>query len=243
MIHRIKLILFFLVACCGAHAQRNFYHRIDLGSSNVYTFVLSNIATGYTNYFTNDILFDDSYVYTLYSGDLHTKCMSPMGVIANDLFNDAFAGIKVGYQSDSFSAFNWGVYASGHYRINQIQARFDEKSNYAKECFQYIKPGVGVLLTFGGVESNLIVQVEGAVRYDIPLSYKGMFGNNKGNTMKAGLSSHYSVKFAGHQDFSIGAFFDMNHYNVYKTSDIKFKPYSFGITFTITPKRGHDLYD
>jgi hypothetical protein len=241
---RLKLILLLCaIACCGVHAQRNFYHRIDVGTSNVYPFVISNIITGYANYYTNDILFDDSYVYTLYSGDLQTKAMNPMGVTASDLFNDVFAGVKLGYKTDNLSSFNWGVYLSGHYRINQIQTRIDESADYTKECFQYIKPGAGFLLTFGSVENKLTVELEGAVRYDIPLNYKGMFGDDKSEVMKSGLSSHYSLKFAGHHSFSLGAFFDMTHYNIYKTSAIKFKPYSFGVTITITPKRGHDLYD
>lgn len=113
--NRLKL----LVCACAvysvidANAQRNFYHRLDVGSANVYTFVLSNLLTGYANYLSGDMLFDNSYVYTLYDGSMdggkiRTKGFNPMGITATELFNDAFAGVKLGYQSDRLGFLNWG---------------------------------------------------------------------------------------------------------------------------------------
>lgn len=238
---KFLLTLLSLLMFIGANAKRNFYHRIDVGTSNIYTFVLSNIATGFANYYSRDILFDNSYVYTLYSGDIKTKGLNPMGVTARDLFNYAFAGVKLGYHSESLSSFNWGLYASAHYRINQVDAKTKNAEGYHIERFQYLKPGAGILLTFGGVESDLIVQFEAAARFDMPINYKGMFGSET-DCLKSGLSSHYSLKFAGNKAFSIGAFLDLTHYNLYKDNDLKMKPISFGAIFTITPKRGIDVY-
>lgn len=67
---KIRTFLISLTLCLATtvNAQRHFYHRIDVGSSNIYTFVISNLITGYANYLTHDILFDNSYVYTIYGG-------------------------------------------------------------------------------------------------------------------------------------------------------------------------------
>lgn len=245
-----SLIAFILCFAATVNAQRHFYHRIDVGSSNIYTFVLSNLITGYTNYFTHDILFDNSYVYTVFGGEVNgesvkTKAFNPMGITASDLFNDAFAGVKLGYKSDIMGAFNWGIYASGHFRFNQFKAKFAAMEDYTKERFNYLKPGVGLLLTFGGIESKVKVELEAAARYDLPVGYKGLWGTSAKDVLGKGMSSHYSIKVGGYSWFSAGIFADLYHYKLYSNTqnNSSFKPYSFGVTFTITPKRGEDIYD
>lgn len=247
---KTSLIVFILCIATTTSAQRHFYHRIDVGSSNIYTFVLSNLITGYANYFTHDILFDNSYVYTIYDGEVDgesvtTKAFSPMGITASDLFNDAFAGVKLGYKSDLMGAFNWGIYASGHFRINQFKAKSVDIGDYSKERFNYFKPGIGLLLTLGGIESKVKVEFEAAARYDYPVGYKGLRGTNAKDVLSKGLSSHYSIKVGGYSWFSAGVFADLCHYDLYTNTqnNSSFKPYSFGVTFTITPKRGEDIYD
>lgn len=247
---RTSLIAFILCFAAMANAQRHFYHRIDVGSSNIYTFVLSNLITGYTNYFTHDILFDNSYVYTVFGGEVNgesvkTKAFNPMGITASELFNDAFAGVKLGYKSDIMGAFNWGIYASGHFRFNQFKAKFAAMEDYTKERFNYLKPGVGLLLTFGGIESKVKVELEAAARYDLPTGYKGLWGTSAKDVLGKGMSSHYSIKVGGYSWFSAGIFADLCHYKLYSNTqnNSSFKPYSFGVTFTITPKRGEDIYD
>jgi hypothetical protein len=250
--NRLKILACVAILCgvVNANAQRNLYYRLDVGSSNIYTFVLSNLVTGYANYFSHDMLFDNSYVYTLYSGKIDggkikTKGFDPMGVTARDLFNDAFAGVKLGYQSDFTGPINWGIYASGHYRINQIKAKFPTMAGYGKERFIYLKPGIGLLITFGGVESDVKVQLEAAARYDMPIGYHGIEGTKADDVLNKGVSSHYSVKVGGYSWVSAGVFADFCHYDLYKKDVVaksNFKPFSFGVTFTITPKRGEDIY-
>lgn len=245
-----KLLIGIILMCntLSSIAQRHFYHRVDVASSNIYSFVVSNLVTGYANYLSHDILFDNSFVYTLYSGEIDdvkikSKGYSPMGVTAKEIFNDAYAGIKLGYQSDLMGSFNWGVYASGHYRINQADINFPVSEDYGRECFQYVKPGLGLLFTFGGVENNVKVQFETAVRYDIPIGYKGYFGTST-DVLQKGLSTHFSLKVAGFSWLSAGIFGDFAHYKTFKNmaDNDNFRPYSFGLTFTITPKRGEDLF-
>lgn len=246
----LMLMCSFLLSHLNTYAQRHFYHRLDVGSSNIYTFVVSNIVTGYVNYLTHDILFDNSYIYTLYSGDIDgikikTKGFNPMGVTARELFNDTFGGVKLGYQSDFISVFNWGLYASVHYKVNQVKSLFPEMEDYRNERFQYLKPGVGVLFTFGDMESKIKVQVEAAARYDMPMGYKGVAGTKANEVLNKGISSHFSIKVAGYSWLSAGLFADFNHYDLYENmaGGSHFKSCSFGVTFTITPKRGEDLYD
>lgn len=229
--------------------QRNFYHRFDVGSSNIYTFAASNLITGYANYLSSSILFDNSYTYSMYDGnyngaDIKTKKYEIAGLTARDLFDDCFAGLKLGYQSDNMGSLNWGVYASAHYKINQFRMQLPGMTDYSGECTQYIKPGAGLFLNFGSIESKTKVQIEGAVRYDIPISYKGYFGNKSGE-LNSGLSSHVAVKLAGYTWISAGIYADFNHYDLYKNigDGGKFKIYNFGLTFTITPKRMEDIYD
>ena len=250
----IFIIVLSMVTFCHtniAEAQRNFYYRIDVGSSNIYSFAVSNLITGYANYFAHNFLFDNSYTYTFYSGrymgdKTKIKPLDLMGISAEDLFNDCFSGVKLGYQSDNMGIFNWGIYGSAHYKINQFKAWFPFESDYRKECLQYFKPGVGILMTFGSIENKIKVQIEAAARYDIPISYNGVFGKNE-DILNKGISSHFSIKVAGYTDYSIGIFADLNHYNLYKDFDdignSKFKMYNIGITFTISAKRGEDMYD
>ena len=245
------LVLLLFSDCNCINAQRNFYHRIDVGSSNIYTFVGSNLITGYANYFTHDILFDNSYTYTFLNGsyqgqDIKTKALDLMGLTAQELFSDCFAGVKLGYQTDNMGSLNWGVYGSAHYKINQFNALFPFMNDYYKECIQYFKPGIGLFFTFGSVESKTKIQVEAAIRYDLPIGYKGVFGK-KTDALSNGVSSHFAIKIAGYTWLSAGLYADINHYNFYKEfkqiGNSKFKMFNLGITFTITPKRGEDLYD
>lgn len=236
----------------SAMAQRNFYHRIDVGSSNIYSFVGSNLITGYANYLTHDILFDNSFTYSFYNGtyngkDIKTKSYSMTGLTARELFGDCFAGIKLGYQSDYMSSVNWGLYASCHYKLNQFEAKWPDAQDYSGERAQYLKPGAGLFFTFGSVESQTKVQLEAALRYDMPMGYKGILGTKK-DELKSGLSSHFAIKFAGYSWISAGLYMDICHYDLYKDfkdagKDSKFKMYNVGVTFTITPKRGEDIYD
>ncbi len=216
-----------------------------MGSSNIYTFALSTIVTGFANYGVHNMLFDNSYVYTVYSGDIggesvKTKGANPMGINARDLFNDVLGGVKLGYQSDLVGVCNYGIYASAHYRINQMKTKLPGMEDYSYERFQYMKPGMGVFLTFGTVERKVKAQIEAAVRYDLAINYKGVDGTESKDAINNGLSTHFALKAIGYTWFSGGVFADFCHYHLF--DDSSFKPYSFGVTFTITPKRGEDYY-
>lgn len=242
-------VLLLFAGTSSLSSQRHFFHRIDVGSSNIYTFVVSNLLTGFGNYLTHDMLFDNAYAFTFFNGqyddeNIKTKMSNPIGIQARELFNDAFAGVKLGYQSDRPGFFNWGIYASTHYKINQFRAKFPINDDYHAEQVQYLKSGGGIFVTFGSIKTKIKTQIEAALRYDIPLNYSGTFGKGKENLAK-GLSSHFALKLGGYSWISGGLYADINHYDLYKeTSHIsKFKLRSMGIIFTITPKRGDDVYE
>lgn len=245
----IIALLSVLMTAASANAQnRHFYHRGDISSGNAYMFVGTNLLTAFANYLTHDILFDNSFNYTLFDGklygeDIKTKCNNIMGLKARELFNDFSIGAKLGYKSDSYGMVNWGVYGSFHYKINQFQIKASPTEDYTNERMNYIRPGIGVFAIFGDIESAVKFQIEYGLRYAIPVAYKGIAGDGS-DALSNGLQSHISLKLGGAHDFSGGVFVDINHFDSYKDmpSDSKFKSYTIGVTLTITPKRGERLY-
>ena len=243
------IILLIGIAESSQAQSRHFYHRIDIGSGNAYTFVGSNLITSFANYFAHDILFDNSFNYSVFSGEaingakIRTKPENLLGLTARDLLNDATAGIKLGYKSDNFGSFNWGIYGSAHYKINQYKARVDDTDEYSHERFSYFRPGIGAYLLFGSVENRTKFQIEAGAQYNIPLSYKGLIDGKK-DVLNSGITTHWALKIGGAHDFSGGIFVDINHFDIFIPSVAKkMKMYTFGITLTITPRRGEKLYD
>lgn len=248
LLHLLTAILLLSAGANATAQNRHFYHRGDIGSGNAYMFVGTNLITAFANYLSHDILFDNSFNYTFYDCNLggtefKTKANNIMGLKAKELFNDFTAGVKLGYKSDSYSSFNWGIYGSFHYKINQFQLKPDGAESYANERMCYLKPGVGAFVVLGSIESDIKVQIEGALRYALPIAYKGMLGD-KTDMLDSGIQSHFALKLGGAHDFSGGVFVDINHFDFYKDmpSDSKFKAYTIGVTLTITPKRGERLY-
>lgn len=225
---------------------RHFYHRLDVGSGNIYTFVGSNLITAFANYLSHTVLFDNSFNYSFYSGkyqinNISIKHNNIAGITARDLFDDIHGGVKLGYKSDSFNAFNWGIYGSAHYKLNQFKSRLTDV--YEPERLSYFKPGVGLFFLFGGIEHKTWVQIETGAQYCIPIVYSGRFGNTK-VPLNKGIATTYSIKIGGSTDFTGGVFLNLYHFNIFKENYYtNFKMYNVGVTLTITPKRGEKYYD
>ncbi|MDE7441775.1 MAG: hypothetical protein K2M69_06400 [Muribaculaceae bacterium] len=245
---RLISLLLLCVGVLSAFPQsRNIYYRADVESGNVYTFVGSNLITAFANYFSHNILFDNSFQYSFLSGEtnsgkIKTKPQNLLGLTARDLFNDITLGGKIGYKSDSMDSFNFGVYGSFHYKLNQFKCLWQPYEEYVEERFSFIKPGVGVYGLFGGIEHKYKFQVEAGVQYCIPSGYHGAFGNETKN-LNGGISTHYALKVGGSVDFSGGIFLDIYHFDIYKKEFAnKFKMFNLGLTLTITPKRSERFY-
>lgn len=249
---RIYLItMFAILSLCTSKVSaisRNFFHRIDVGSGNVYTFVGSNLITAFANYLTRDMLFDNSFSYTFFSGNnagrsISTRPDNLMGVTARDIFNDAFAGIKLGYKSGVFSNVNWALYGSFHYKINQFKADMFNSGQFTRERVSFLKPGIGGQIVFGGIEHKLRFQLEVGAQYCFPIDYKGVYDSGS-NNLNSGVMTHYAFKIGGYVNFSCGIYADIYHFDLFKSSfNNSMKMYNVGVTFTITPKRGEDFYD
>lgn len=243
----ISVLLLWIASLSAFPQSRNFYYRADVESGNVYTFVGSNLITAFANYFSHDVLFDNSFQYSFFSGEtslgkVKTKPQNMLGLTARDLFNDITLGGKIGYKSDSMDSFNWGAYGSLHYKLNQFKCLWNSYEDYLQERFSFIKPGIGLYGLFGGIEHKYKFQIEAGVQYCIPTGYNGVFGSGSKN-LNSGISTHYALKLGGYVDFSGGIFLDIYHFNIYKKELCnKFKMFNMGLTLTITPKRSERYY-
>lgn len=227
-------------------SAQHFYHRLDVSTSNIYTFVAANLATAGLNALTDDMLFDNAYSYTYYDlspSSINKKTKDIAGLTARDLFSDVMVGAKLGYQSFKPGNFNWGVYGSAHYKINQFGTEVSDA--VTNHNIQKAMVGGGLMFTLGNIESNTRVIIEAGLRYDIPLSYKGSFGTKTKDVLNSGISSHYAIRFGGTSRLQgIGLYADIPHYNALRSAvGRNLKMYHFGIVYTISPWKFKEAYD
>ncbi len=249
----LLLPMLMLVASLQAGAQ-HFYYRLDLSSSNIYTFALSNLATAGLNRAANRMLFDNYYSYTVHdlsspTSDVTVKYYSPIGITARDVLNDVGGGLRLGYNSFNPGSVNWAVFGTAHYKLNQFKTQLTGVDEPVwRHRMQHVSFGGGVLLSFGSIESPSRVIFEAGVRYNIPINYVGPFGVKASDVLNSGVSTHYAIKFGGFSKLQgLGVWADIPHYNVLKNGGDylpggKLKSYSFGIVYTITPTRVKDAY-
>ncbi len=240
-----KIAIVVTLACLTAFGCRSqvFFHRLDVSTGNLYSFVVSNLLSAGINYLTQDRLLDTSFGYTHYKTDynsdqLKIKGYNRLGLTMRDLIADSSYGVKLGYQSSYPGIFNWGVYGSAHYKINRFKMEYAEER--MPENVQRFQVGGGVLLAFGAVDSRGKAVIEIGLRYNLPTYYKGALGDNPFNVLNKGLTSHYSLRFGGFGILQgVGLFAEIPHYNLVKEnvsfSGLSVKPFTFGVTYTIMP--------
>lgn len=233
---------------------QHFYYRLDLSSSNIYAFALSNLATAGLNRAANRMLFDNYYSYTIHdlsspTRDVNVKNYSPVGITARDAFNDVGGGLRLGYNSFNPGSVNWAVFATAHYKLNQFKTQLTGLDDpVLRHRMHHVAVGAGVMLSLGGIESPSRVILEAGVRYNIPVGYAGPFGTKANDVLNSGISTHYALKFGGFSKLQgLGVWADIPHYNMLKNGGEylpggKLKSYSFGIVYTITPSRVKDSY-
>jgi hypothetical protein len=235
-----------------AKAQ-HLYYRLDIATNNVYSFAISNLVTAGLNALTNEMLFDNAYTYTYIQkieNEESMKIRSPnvFGLSAKDIFSDITTGGKLGYQSFSPGTFNWGLYGSVHFRLNQHMSKIEQTNENYKNNIQRVLMGGGLLFNIGSVESNTRLAIEASLRYEIPVHYKGMNGLHHSDMLNKGFSSHYAIRINGKGHLQgLGIYADIPHYNLFKKSGMQYgtpniKMYSFGIMYTITPWKIKEIY-
>lgn len=253
MTRKILFISVLLLAGQYALAQ-HFYHRLDVGTGNIYSFVAGNLITAGLNAAADDMLFDNAYSYThtklsAVGQSVDTKGYNVMGLTARDLFNDVRLGAKLGYQSFSPGSFNWGIYGSAHYKVNRFKTALDGGADLSKHNVQRALLGGGVMFILGNIGSSTRVIIDAGLRLDMPISYKGACGNKAADVLNSGLSSHYSIRFGGTGRLQgVGVYADIPHYNMFKSGgpyfdNPKMKMYSLGIIYTISPWKTKNAYD
>lgn len=242
---RIKTIMLALIIALvhNTVTAQNFFHRVDIETGNLYTFVASNLLTAGINKLTDDRLLDTGFSYTW--GNLADTPQSDKyrnynlaGITARDLFSDVTTGLKLGYQTFSPGAVNFGIFGSAHYRLNQFKYEISDEQFHHR--VQRVAFGGGVFFTFGSIEQSQRVIVEAALRYNIPIGYNGCWGEKAKDIINEGMTSHYSIRMGGFGKLQgLGIFVDIPHYNLLKNNSSfnlpKLRLYTIGITYTIMP--------
>ncbi|MDO4932902.1 MAG: hypothetical protein Q4E63_09735, partial [Prevotellaceae bacterium] len=245
------LVALFLMPFHG-NAQ-HLYYRMDVATNNVYSFAVANLATAGINALTDEMLFDNAYTYTYIrnndkSSDTSIKNPNILGLTARDIFGDITVGGKLGYQSFFPGSFNWGLYGSAHYRINQYKVEDKNNSVNCRNNVHRLILGGGILLNFGSIESSTRFVFEASFRYELPVHYNGISGLKQSEMLNEGFSSHYALRINGNGILQgLGVYADVPHYNMFKKSGMQYgtpdvKMYSFGIMYTITPWKIKDIY-
>lgn len=232
---------------------QHLYYRMDVATNNVYSFAVTNLATAGLNALTDRMLFDNAYTYT-YINDIDQnsgmsiKNPNVLGISARDIFGDITVGGKLGYQSFFPGSFNWGIYGSAHYRVNQYKVDNEIREEYYRNNVHRLLLGGGLLFNFGSIDSSTRVVFEASLRYEMPVHYKGVSGLKQSEMLNKGLSSHYALRINGNGVLQgLGVYADIPHYNLFKKSGVQYgtpdvKMYSFGIMYTITPWKIKDIY-
>lgn len=243
-------ITFFVFTTVFSANAQNLYYRLDVGTNNIYSFAAANLATAGLNALTDKMLFDNAYTYTYLntSNEFDAKNYSIVGMTARDIFSDITAGGKIGYQSFNPGIFNWGIYGSAHYRINQFKSSLKGQNDELHNDIQRVLLGGGLLFNLGDIESSTRFVIEAGVRYELPLSYNRLNGQKVSDVLNSGLSSHFALRINGNGLLQgLGIYADIPHYNLFKDSvgnidNPKLKMYTFGIIYTITPWKIKDMY-
>lgn len=250
---KLSTLLFFLCAVFAPKVlaqsrvgikNHNLILNCDLGFGNPYTTAFSSVVTGLTNYYLlNDAFFENSFIYGIYPSNvdgLKVKTQNPMGVTARELFNNVQTGLKIGYQSYSPGFVNAGIYATGHYKIDQFKVGYNDE-NMQNHRAQRVLVGATALLSLGSMEQANRVIIEAGCRYSIGLNYKSPQDSDD-LSLNDGFVSHFGVKVASRGMLqNLGVFADINHFNLWNNSNgNKLNNYTFGLTWTITPQQIDD---
>lgn len=248
----IITVILGIIISSFSNAQ-HLFRRIDVSNSNIYSFVVANLASGGINYLTDGMLIDNYYSYTLGTLDVNgypdakLKNNDIIGISARDVFNDISGGIKLGYQSNNKGSFNWCLYGSGHYKLNQFKTQMSSTDILDRHRLQRIAVGGGAMISLGEFERKTRVILEAGLRYEIPIGYKGTFGTEMKDVINSGLSSHFAIRFGGTSGLQgLGVYADIPYYNLLKSNNGlsgELKMYSFGIVYSISPWRIKKAYD
>lgn len=240
-------------------AQRHIYNRIELGGGNVWTFVGLEAVSMIMNQLSDKTLSEATLRFCLpiseygnlnsYQGfydwnsdqfiDDPEYAKGDDGYAkfsARNLLSNIIIGDKLGYLTDNLGAVNFCFYGSAYYNLQQLKLMedYDEYLNLSTQRLQF---GGGAMLILGSIESKGRVIIDGGLRYNMPLHFKGdEIEGSASDMMNKGVSSHYMFKYSWDNSVAIGATADIMHYNMFKNEGLcgkQSKMVEFGITISL----------
>jgi len=137
--------------------SHNLYFRVETASGNIYP-VVTSMVTGLFNYWLDQPIFETSYNYSFLTAKygnekLDVKNHKFNGLTARDLFNDIQVGLKIGYQTYTPDLFNFGIYASGTYKIDQFQVKGFGETDYQNHNIHRAQLGLNAFTTIGRMDT------------------------------------------------------------------------------------------
>lgn len=243
-------ILLNTVLANSVFAQRHLFKRIDVGTDNYYTYLMTMLGTGIINAVTESPLVEANLNWGIVSSDQTIKLYNSMASekdengeeelpealnpTAHNLWSNLTAGGKIGYVSDYQGSVNYALYASAHYNFRQL--RTEEYNGFVNQKTSRAQLGGGFFLSFGKIENNTRFIIDCGLRYNIPVGYKGSLDANYNDVLNKGLTSHYSAKLSfGDLGVAVGLGFNCMHYNFFKDESLAGKKNKIHeITLTIS---------
>lgn len=228
-------ILLSSVLVSPTFAQRHFFKRIDVGTDNMYTYMMAVMGTAIVNVVTESPLSEPNWNWGIVSSDETVKLYNSIdsekdengeeklpeafNPTAHNLWSNLTAGGKFGYISDFQGSVNYALYASAHYNFRQL--RTESYSGLVNQKTSRAQLGGGFLLTFGSIENNTRFIVDCGLRYNIPVGYNGSLDADYNDVLNKGLTSHYSAKLSfGDLGLAVGLGFNCMHYNFFKDESL-----------------------
>jgi hypothetical protein len=233
--------------------SHNFYLHVGVNSGNIYPFAGWSILSGVLNSALKYNLFESGFAYDIYSGEgVSTKYNSPIAFSAVSIFNHLNPEIKIGYYSAYISSpFNWGILATGGYKINQFQMQ--EMDRYTRQCIHRAQVGAMLLLAVGKNGASTQAMIEVGAKYNFATQYKAGEISDI-NALNNGLTSHFALKFGGSGWLqNVGVYADIDHYTLFNSSyevdgikpfdNNKLKNITIGVCVTVTPSQANRRRD
>lgn len=229
------VILLNIIFANTVFAQRHFFKRIDVGTDNMYTYMMAVMGTAIINTVTKSPLAEPNWNWGIVSSDAtlklynsfdaeiddngEEKCPEALKPTAHNLWGNLSAGGKIGYISDFRRNINYALYASAHYNFRQLKT--EDYSGLVNQKASRAQFGGGFLLTFGSIENNTRFIIDCGLRYNIPVGYKGSLDANYNDVLNKGLTSYYSAKLSfGDLGAAVGLGFNCMHYNFFKDESL-----------------------
>jgi|GEM_PF-4163260 hypothetical protein len=249
---KIKILISIIIISLAGqtvHAKNDhFYFKGDISSTNIFTFFIGTGLTALINYKTNEFTYDNYWMFPSISGSMDGVYKEN---IIKDMFDNIGTGVKLGYQSTDFSFFNWAAYGSLHYRYNtyntMIKRLYPSPSMSSVDDVHRVQLGIGGHVILGSPENFVRGKIDFGLRYNVPFSYKGNWGDGPG-CLNKGISPVFLFMIGGGEkwmkkikvNMNIGFMVELAPYNMFKTSEVitkddTYKVNYIGVNFTLCP--------